>query len=138
MHTVDTLPFPAFEFRGTHREAGRQHGEALRELIAGHLEIVYERAGRRAGLSPEQTRDLALAFEPHIRTYAPGFMEEVEGLAEGAGLEKAEALLLQVRQEAIHTAHLGAGAGTPGAPPLVEDECTTFAVTAPYTTAGRT
>jgi Acyl-coenzyme A:6-aminopenicillanic acid acyl-transferase. len=49
-------------------------------------------------------------------------------VAEGAGIERAEALLLQVRQEVAHVARFGA----------VDLECTSFAVSGPYTRAGTT
>jgi hypothetical protein len=32
--------FPHHRLRGSHREVGRQHGEALRPLIRAHLELI--------------------------------------------------------------------------------------------------
>jgi acyl-CoA:6-aminopenicillanic acid acyl transferase len=49
-------------------------------------------------------------------------------VAEGADIERSEALLLQVRQEVAHVARFGA----------VDLECTSFAVSGPYTRAGTT
>jgi len=120
--------FPHHRLRGTHREVGRQHGEALRVSIRAHLELIYTQGAQRSQLAPETARRWALAFGPVIRDAAPHFMEEIEGLAAGAGIEPAEALLLQVRQEVAHVARFG----------TVDLECTSFAVSGPYTRTGGT
>jgi isopenicillin-N N-acyltransferase like protein len=120
--------FPHHRLHGTHREVGGQHGEALRALIRAHLELIYTQGAQRSQLAPETARRWALAFGPVIRDAAPHFMEEIEGLAAGAGVELAEALLLQVRQEVAHVARFG----------TVDLECTSFAVSGPYTRTGGT
>jgi isopenicillin-N N-acyltransferase like protein len=120
--------FPHHRLHGTHREVGGQHGEALRALIRAHLELIYTQGAQRSRLAPETARRWALAFGPVIRDAAPHFMEEIEGLAAGAGIELAEALLLQVRQEVAHVARFG----------TVDLECTSFAVSGPYTRTGGT
>jgi isopenicillin-N N-acyltransferase-like protein len=120
--------FPHHRLHGTHREVGGQHGEALRASIRAHLELIYTQGTQRSQLAPETARRWALAFGPVIRDAAPHFMEEIEGLAAGAGIEPAEALLLQVRQEVAHVARFG----------TVDLECTSFAVSGPYTRTGGT
>lgn len=123
----DAVPaFPFYSFAGTHRAIGEQHGEALREQIRRHLEIIYEQGHCRAGLTPGDARALAATFTPFVRDYAPGFWEEIAGLAAGAGISVEEAVLLQARQEVANVARFGRG------------ECTTFAVSAPYTATGET
>jgi predicted choloylglycine hydrolase len=120
--------FPHHRLQGTPREVGRQHGEALRSMIRAHLEQIYTQGAQRSNLAPETGRRWALAFGPMIGEAAPHFLEEIEGVAEGAGIERAEALLLQVRQEVAHVARFGA----------VDLECTSFAVSGPYTRTGTT
>jgi len=120
--------FQHHRLQGTPREVGRQHGEALRSMIRAHLELIYSQGTQRSQLAPETARRWALAFGPVIRGAAPHFMEEIEGLAAGAGIEPAEALLLQVRQEVAHVARFG----------TVDLECTSFAVSGPYTRTGGT
>ncbi len=117
--------FPFFSFSGSHRQIGKQHGEALREKILQHLEMIYEQGRRNAGLAPDRARAVASAFAPFVRD-APGFWDEIEGLARGAGISADEAMLLQVRQEVAHHARFGVA------------ECTTLAVSAPYTASGAT
>ena len=120
--------FQHHRLRGTPREVGRQHGEALRSMIRAHLELIYTQGAQRSNLAPETGRRWALAFGPMIGEAAPHFLEEIEGVAEGADIAQSEALLLQVRQEVAHVARFGA----------VDLECTSFAVSGPYTRAGTT
>ena len=120
--------FPHFVLRGGHREVGRQHGEAMRPLIRAHLELIYTQGAQKSQLAPDTARRWALAFGGVIGEAAPHFLEEIEGVAEGAGIEPAEALLLQVRQEVAHVARFGS----------VDLECTSFAVSGAYTRASGT
>jgi predicted choloylglycine hydrolase len=123
-----TAAFAHHVLRGTHREVGRQHGEALRPLIRAHLELIYTQGAERSNLAPDAARRWALAFGPVIADTAPHFLEEIEGVAAGAGIEPAEALLLQVRQEVAHIARFGAA----------DLECTSFAVSGAHTRTGGT
>lgn len=125
---MNTDRFPHLEFRGTHRAIGEQHGEALRTQVRQHLEVIYAQARSKSNLGRERVLELAQTFVPYIEEYAPDFIDELHGLAHGAGISFAEAVLLQVRQEAAHTARFGEASL----------ECTSFAVTAPYTRSGRT
>ena len=120
--------FPHHHLHGSHHEVGRQHGEALRPMIRAHLELIYTQGAQRSNLAPETARRWALAFGPTIGDAAPHFLDEIEGVAEGAGIDRAEALLLQVRQEVAHVARFG----------TVDLECTSFAVSGAYTRTGGT
>ena len=82
--------FPHFTLRGGHREIGRQHGEALRPLIRAHLELIYTQGAQKSQLAPETARRWARPFGPVIGSAAPHFLEEIEGLAQGADIEPAE------------------------------------------------
>ena len=97
-------------------------------MIRAHLELIYSQGAQRSNLAPDAARRWARAFGPTIGEAAPHFLEEIEGVAEGAGIEQSEALLLQVRQEVAHVARFGA----------VDLECTSFAVSGPYTRTGGT
>jgi hypothetical protein len=120
--------FPHYRLRGSHHEVGREHGEALRSLIRAHLDLICTQGARNSQLAPETARRWARAFGPVIGAAAPHFLEEIEGLAQGADIEPVEALLLQVRQEVAHVARFGS----------VDLECTSFAVSGPYTRSGGT
>jgi isopenicillin-N N-acyltransferase-like protein len=79
------VTFPHHTLRGSHREVGRQHGEALRSLIRAHLELIYTQGVRKSQRAPETARRWALAFGAIIGDAAPHFLDEIEGVAEGAG-----------------------------------------------------
>src|SRR4051812_9581077 len=99
--------YPLFSARGAHRELGRQHGEQAREQVRGFLDYL----AHLLRLSREQLHFRSLGFLPLFEEYCPHLVDEIRGLAEGAGIPLAEALAVQIRGE------LGA----------VQDEaCTTF------------
>ena len=110
-------------FEGTHREVGLQHGEALRDQIRKHIELIYSLAEEISGISKAEVLANTRQFEPYIEKYAPGFVEEIKGLAEGAGLTEEEALLLQVRQEVVYLTQYGECA----------PECTSYAIGTRFT-----
>ncbi len=115
-----------YYFGGSYREVGRQHGEALRESIQKHLELVFDLAAKKSNVQKSKALKIAGTFAPHISQYAPGFLEELNGLAEGAGITINEALLLQVRQEVVNLARCGG-----------DFECTSYAITPEYTADGK-
>lgn len=125
---ANVAPFPQFRFQGVPREVGRQHGEALRDKIQQHLDLIYTRGAANSNLTRSACLELAGGFGPYVQQYTPDLYDEITGLAEGANIPLLEAMLLQVRQEAIHVARFH----------QVDLECTTFAVTAPFTKDGRT
>ncbi len=128
MSRVSEQTFPAYRFSGTHREIGRQFGEATRNLIWQHRDLAVTRLGTQSGVGGEQALAAALRYRPFVQQYAPFLDEEIIGVAEGAGLSLAEAYLLQLRAELANTAGLYDELG---------DECTTFAVLAEQTSNGQ-
>jgi isopenicillin-N N-acyltransferase like protein len=112
--------FPFYRFTGTHREIGRQFGEACRDLIIQHRDKALNRLREKNNISPERARSAAAEYRNTVVEHAPFFDEEVQGLAEGAGIDLSDAWLLQLRAEL--------GVTTP--PDLIDgnDECTSFAV----------
>lgn len=113
-------------FQGDHKEVGRQHGEALRELIQYHLEVIYDLGEQKSNVKKNEALEIAALYEPYIGKYAPGFLDELSGLAEGARISMKEALLLQVRQEVVNLARCGG-----------DFECTSYAITPEYTSDGK-
>jgi isopenicillin-N N-acyltransferase-like protein len=112
------LAYPFFSAAGTHRELGRQHGEQARPRVHGFLDFL----GRLLKLSREQMRARALRFRPLFERHCPHLLDEVEGLAEGAGVAVADALAVQLRGE------LGQ---------LDEGGCTTFVLSRAATSTGQ-
>jgi len=129
--TPITVPdvFPSYRFTGTHREIGRQFGEACADRIQHHLTLAQRRLETKQGISPQTAQRNAGRFREYVIAYAPFFDEEVQGLAEGAGISLEEAYLLQLRAELgiIPAEKLQ---DEPG------DECTSYAVLAEATSDG--
>ena len=89
--------FPMIEVAGSHREMGRQIGEATRDLLRELVEVVTDRinvgrAGQRP-ISNEQALEVARVSTAYAAEYAPELMTEVEGVAEGAGLTVDQVML---------------------------------------------
>ncbi|MCC6935801.1 MAG: hypothetical protein IT333_04730 [Thermomicrobiales bacterium] len=115
--------FAAYRFLGSHREIGQQYGETCRDLIHRHFELAVNRLRERSGVNIEDALDRAMHYRPFVQDYASFLDEEIQGVAEGAGLSLPQAYLLQLRAEAAR-------------PVEDEQECTTFAVLANATADG--
>lgn len=120
--------FPFYRFQGTHREIGRQLGEACRDVILQHRDSALARLETKNHISGAAARSAAAAYRDTVVEHARFFDEEVQGLAEGAGIDLSDAYLLQLRAEL--------GVTTP--PDLIDgsDECTSFAALPEATSTG--
>jgi isopenicillin-N N-acyltransferase-like protein len=90
------------ELRGTPRERGRAHGEALRERIAAVREQWRESLTARFGVRPHSFIETFLAetrFVDAMRRWTPALLEETEGIAEGSGRPLDETLAFQFMDE---------------------------------------
>ena len=102
--------FPYFEFSGSPREIGYQHGSQAREIVHRHLDMALGKLAA-AGIDRAEARRRAGLYIPHIERHTPKFARELEGLAEGAGIEVTDAYILQLRAELQTTDFATAGAG---------------------------
>ena len=96
---MTTDPFPMVQVSGSSYEMGRQHGEQASWLIERYLVLIE----RITSLSRDALCRNASAFLPRMRALSASFVDEVRGLADGAGISFEEALLCQVRGEAAQT-----------------------------------
>jgi isopenicillin-N N-acyltransferase-like protein len=103
--------------RGDHRELGRQHGAQCREQINGFVDYLCH----TLKVSPQQLRARAARFVPLFEAHCPHLVEEVRGLADGAGIAFEQALVPQIRGELGH---------------VPDGACTTFVIAAQGTAAG--
>jgi len=90
---LPSTAYPLFHAAGSHGELGRQHGEQASEKIRSHVEKV----AADNGYSQVQLRDRALAFQSLFEQYSPHLLDEIRGLAEGAGISLAQALAVNIR-----------------------------------------
>lgn len=127
--------FPRFRVAGSHRQIGRQFGEAAAPLIHHHLNKALARLEAHSSLTRADALAAAMQYRPYVRAHAPFLDEEVVGVAEGSGLALDEAYLLQLRAEAASTP-------TAGPAPLLTsrddagDECTSVAILPDVTADG--
>lgn len=120
--------FPLYEFSGTWREIGQQFGEELREEIQGMFPWWYDVLHTIYDDSLEDMVALCGKFADPIKAQFPDSWEELQGIAEGAGITINEALFIQGGWEID-------GSG-PGA--FVNGGCTDFAVGPEATKFGNT
>ncbi len=89
--------FTVVEMTGTRHEMGRRYGRQCRDLIHD-LVANFDRM-----LVPEEyleeAREVAMGALPHVRREAPELVEEIEGIAEGAGLDFEDVFRLSCSQE---------------------------------------
>ena len=90
--------FPFFEIAGDSYEVGRRQGELLREGVRRQLDETLEGAGQHGGLRREEALAWAAEQLPRIEAIGgPSWIQELRGLADGAGISLAGAAALQVR-----------------------------------------
>ncbi|GME35340.1 AAT-domain-containing protein [Neofusicoccum parvum] len=80
-------------------QVGHTHGSAARTQIKGSIAFYADFFKETAKFDWLRVRTTALEFEPVIRRKWPAYLEEMRGIAEGAGIELADVLALNVRTE---------------------------------------
>jgi isopenicillin-N N-acyltransferase-like protein len=103
------VEYPLIRARGGHRELGRQHGEQAMEQIRAHLDVICA----NSRITRSELRRRALRFRPLFERHCPHLLEEMAGLADGAGVEEAEAMACSIRGEIGH---------------VKDDGCTAYAI----------
>jgi isopenicillin-N N-acyltransferase-like protein len=104
--TIGTVPL--IEVHGPPRERGRQQGEAARQFAASMVDAYQRIAPGATGSSWEMARDRAQELLPPSEAAFPAYMEELRGLAEGAGLAFEDVWLLNCYEELETSAGLTA------------------------------
>lgn len=91
------------EVHGDPYQRGYQHGTAFKEEIRSFLEDDLARINkvRPQALSKAQALDIVQRSIPFLEKDIPALSQEIFGLAQGANIPYAEAVLLQLRRELI-------------------------------------
>ena len=100
--SASSFAFPLVDVEGDARERGRQYGSLAAERIATSLRIYM--AAWTAGAAAARPGLLARArkFEPVIGDRYPELLEEMRGIAEGAGRALEEIVALNARTELLY------------------------------------
>lgn len=127
--TAPARVLPVIEISGTPLERGRQYGEAVRPQLRAALTYYEEAFGRSAGLTWDRVTDRAARWLEPVQTYAPDLVEEMRGIADGAGTGLLDVLALNARGEVIYDKSFAEMAATGRADTAEEpaEGCTSFA-----------
>ncbi len=117
-------PFPHIQVEGGPRERGRGYGDQARERVARSVEAYREVFREYAGWDWSKVRAEAARYEPAIASMSPAYLEEIRGIAEGAGLDAEDVLSINVRTEVMFAAKARKAEEAGRAPA----ECSAFAV----------
>ena len=112
---------------GTPYERGLQYGKVCKDEIAISVRNYRDLFALRKNLTWEQAQQLSRRYLPAIRALDEAYVEEMQGIADGAGIAFDEVLAINARTELLHTGL--------SADDLVQ-ECTAFAAMAPATKDG--
>ncbi len=94
--------FDVVDVAGAPRDMGREHGEGMRDRIARGLDAWLAVVGRHTGMTASAYVDSFLGatdFVKAIELFTPRLLEEVRGIAEGAGQRFETMLAYQMMDE---------------------------------------
>ena len=124
------IPFVQVQAKGSYRELGRAVGEAAREQI--HASVDFFRADfavmTEGRLTFAEAELQALAYADEARRWLPRHVEELEGLAEAAGLPFTHVLVPNCGEEFTSSEPVAGGRALSPGSPRSGDHCTAVAV----------
>lgn len=125
--TEPNPPFPHVRVEGSPRERGRAYGEQARERVHRSIEAYDEVFRHYAGWEWAQVTVEAMRYREPIARFGEKYLEEMTGIAEGAGVDLADVLGINVRTEVMFAAKARAAAELTESRHLPH-ECSAFAV----------
>lgn len=103
-------PFPLIEMSGPPRERGRQYGTQAAERV-GRSVAYYADQLQAAGIDWARAKSLAAGYLPLIQDFSPAYVEEMRGIAEGAGVDLEGIVIVNARTEMMFGAKKQARSG---------------------------
>lgn len=113
--------FPHVRVAGLAAERGRQYGEQARDRVRASIAAYRDVFRHYAGWDWDRVRREAARFEAPVAAFRPAYLEEMRGIAAGAGVDPADVLAINVRTEVMFAAQARQAPGPGG-------ECSAFAV----------
>ena len=89
---------------GTSYQRGRQYGTAARARVRLSVQAYQQAFAHFAGWDWPTVRREAARFEAPIGKFRPAYLEEMRGIADGAGLDLTDVLAINVRTEVMYSA----------------------------------
>ena len=118
---------PLVEARGTHREAGRQMGEASRDLVRGGIEYYAASFPTLAGFDLREASRRARPYWTAAEAFAPRWLDYLRGLAEGADVSLDDLWAVNCNEEFTCLPDLPSGPGREASRAQNTEHCTSFA-----------
>ena len=119
------MKFKEITIGGSPYERGRAYGQLCREEIGVSIQVYGALFEELKGLSWEDARNLSEFYLSKTRDFNPDYVEEMQGIAEGANVDLLDIAALNARTEIMFA--------------QLEDaqECTTLSLMPPATAGGR-
>jgi isopenicillin-N N-acyltransferase like protein len=127
--------YPRIRVSGSPRERGVQYGSQARDRVHAGMAGYRKAFAQSAGWTWEQAVDAAAHLVEPVRAAFPQYLAEMEGIAEGAGLDVADIFTMNARTE-IMWAATARQAETDRA--ALSRECSAFALLPQRTASGHT
>lgn len=125
------MAYPHVRVSGTPRERGRQYGSQAASRIAASIEAYRGVFEHYAGWDWGRVRAESDAYRPAIGAFHRDSLEEIAGIAEGAGVDELDVLAINTRTEVMYAAVARTARGA--TPP---HECSSFGALPSATRAG--
>lgn len=90
---------PVFQVSGTPYEIGFAHGKLARENVLTTIDTYSKLFQAMSDIDWPSAQQMARQFIGRIEAYDPNYLEEIHGIADGAGVKFEEILALNVRSE---------------------------------------
>ncbi|WP_171962041.1 C45 family autoproteolytic acyltransferase/hydolase [Bordetella trematum] len=116
--------FPLVEVNGSPYERGRQHGEKAAARVKRSA-AIYARALDGFGFPAARLAALIEDFRYQVEAFEPDYLQEMQGIADGAGIPFADVLMINARSEIVTQARLQHQAALQPPP---ADACTSAAI----------
>src|SRR6266481_10143641 len=97
---MDYAPFPLIDLSGSPRERGRLHGKAAADRLRRGAKM-YSEALLKNGVDWTELERRAERLVPQIEAFDPAYVEEMRGIADGAGEPFAAVVLMNARTEMV-------------------------------------
>jgi len=126
-----TLPpgrIPRVRVAGPGYDRGRQYGVQARARVHRSVQAYRQVFAYYAGWDWPTVRREAAGFEAPIADFRPAYLEEMRGIADGAGLDLADVLAINVRTEVMFAAKARQAPLASRARPAPPAECSAFAI----------
>jgi isopenicillin-N N-acyltransferase-like protein len=84
---------------GTPHQVGLQHGGAAKAHIGRAMKFYQNLFEEKCKMDWPEVKVFALKYQPYLETSWPQYIDEMRGVAEGAGVTYEDILALNVRTE---------------------------------------